>query len=775
MNSKPLLETLFAALLFCCSSSVFSQSTSSWHNDLDGGIRAQIEFAQTHVIGARRDIFDPLLVPHREALVIFKPSPLVVLVSASMVLELNGTEYVIPLAPPGQFPRNAVFDQSNTFSGKPIIGDYPKYRINAWTATIPYYLFEAGMNLKFFVNGKPDIVGVLDRSKMIFLTSESEGLVLMNIKGCVFRDRNTCRTDLEQFDMQKNPELATIAAREMFSELPVQKLVLGMGEGYWPYIIALGPDGKPHRYSLSDRDYHEWAVYGDQTLPAKVGMGNFWRAASDLGDKQPGKFVGITGQLLDAPDDVPVLPPDVGASCGGNSCNYPQTPVGFWHETGHALRLPHWTPPRYEKWAYRSYDMRFLPNYHPAPHDYGLNVDYLGYHYFGHVVGTLTEPEWPDSVASAPLVDEFELLRTSDPSATTDWRQYIAPYTHQQMLQVQQRFGSFPSDLQFAAIGDDHRPPRPEALHAKDRPGREPTALIDAGIDTDSHFLGELLNLIASGQAPLETGVPVQTLVVTMAAAVHDSEQVSQIYPPIVSNYGNVFQASSAGADTVEGQLAALDSPQAITLFKLQVNYADGSADMRTLYVGSLPSYRLLTAAINVPVSRRPVSAELFRFENSVDKRDLSNEAALPPPIRVGTESGYPVIIPQFLRSKATGNCLARTFSGLKQKACNAGDIEQQWGLTDVLTPGDVKFVLTGPSTAKCLDESLSMKLCSINDPRFQWSGRTDLAQPEYMLLQSTFDGLFITASTDGTVGSSAFSRNDDQNFLRTPLDNLSP
>ena len=276
-----------------------------YRNDLDGPIQGHVDFAQTHVIGAQRAIFDPLLVPDREVLVMFTPSPLQLTQSVSMILHTEDQEHVFAMAPPSLFPASATFDESNTFSGKPIVGEYPTFRDRAFTSTIPGYLFNRASSLKFFINGNSSMVGNLNRNKTLFLNNESEGLVLMNIKGCIFKTQSSCRTTLHQWDIQKNPELAKIAAREMFSELPVKQLVLGMGQSYWPYVIALGPDGKPHRYSTSDRDYHEWAEFGDKTLSAKVGMGNFWRAASDLGNKQPGKFVAISGQLLDAPEDIP--------------------------------------------------------------------------------------------------------------------------------------------------------------------------------------------------------------------------------------------------------------------------------------------------------------------------------------------------------------------------------------------------------------------------------------------------------------------------------------
>lgn len=859
-----------------------SAETASWQNDLDGFVQAQIRFAQTHVIDAPRKIFDPLLVPSREALVVFEPHTLAMIDSVNMIVQYNGNEIIIPMAPPAALPENAVFDQENVFSGRPIVGNFPRFTTRAFTVTLPPYLVLPGIELKFVVNNDPQKSGTLNKDKMVFLNNESEGLVLMNIKGCLFKPLTACRTTLDQWDMQKNPQLAKIAAREMFSELPVKQLILGMGESYWPYVIARGPDGRPHRYSTSDRNYREWATFGDKTLPAKLGMGNYWRAASALGDKRPGQFVAISGQLLDVPDDIPVLPPGVGASCGGNSCNYPHEPAGFWHETGHGLGLPHDTPPRYEGWAWRGYDLRFLPNTHPNPSAYGLGKDHLDYHYFGHVLGTLNEPAWPGSTASAPLIDEFEQLRREHPANTADWKHYIAPYTHQQMLRVQQRFGSFPEGLQYAKITDDHRQPpgpapTPESVKSL-------TTSIDTGI-ADVSDTGHLLNLIAPDEEPVEKGVAVHTLVLTMGDRSSDAEKITQIYPPIISNYGNVFAPSgtaspleapstSAFADariqsaktgkclsvmpggvgfefcldaaphqrwtTAGGErfrlrhaatLRCLDAnlqlqvcadqpaqtwglrrdmtnsdtihllqnvsngkfitpgpadaalmegvrgseqylyafnDNEISVHTLQVRYVDGSVDDWVVYPGAIPPGHVITAAINVPSSRKPVLATLSRNGQVIDSRMIAILPALPTPITVGGEAGYPVVIAQYLRSEATGKCLARTSRALTQQVCNAADVQQQWGVFDVLSVSSPAFILTGLNSTECLYTELEMTGCLINFKEAQWRARKDLAHPEMIMLQNGADGRFITAAPDGTVSAQGLTQGTDQNFRRT-------
>lgn len=866
----------------------YATTYASWHNDLEGFVQGKITFAQTHVTNATRKIFDPPLVPGREALVMFQPHPLARVSSASLRVRSAGRETVIAMTHPDHFPASRKYDQENVYSGKPIVGNYPKYE-SSFTATLPYDIVQSDMELTFVVNNDPQKSGTLPKSKMVFLNNESEGLVLMNIKGCLFRTQSLCRTTLDQYDMQKNPELAKIAAREMFSEMPVKQLVLGMGESYWPYVIARGPDGKPHRYSTTDRNYREWAAFGDLTLSAKLGMGNFWRAASDLGYKSPGKFVAISGQFLDVPDDTPSMPPGVAASCGGNSCNYPNYPAGFWHETGHGLGLSHVSPPRYEGWGWRSYDLSFLPNYHPAPQNYGLSTDHLGFNYFGNVVGRIPPPSWPEAVASAPLIDEFEELRRTNPVKTADWKHYLAPWTHQQMLIVQRRFGSLPAGLPYAGYDDDHRQPPgpPPTLGAKARSDDE--TQIDPGIVDAPEDHGILLELIPHGQQPILKGVPVHTLVVTMADRSHDAAGLSQIYPAILSNYGNVFapnqtlsatdEPSPAGfrdarlrsaktgkclsvinsraafeqchesvprqrwtqsgeplfrlmngatlacinkdlqlaqcsdqraltwnarkdlthSDTVirlqsnlDGRFITAGPDDSISMegirgdeqlffqsdryapdnnYVLEVQFLNASVSRWPLYPGPIPADGLLTAVVNVASSSQPRTARLLRNGVVINTRQLQ-DSNLPPPVTVGGAVGYPTIIPKLLKSQATGKCLIRRSDvRVDQVPCDPRDKDQQWGTAPVLSSAGQRVVITGSSTAFCLQWPTRLKRCEINSPDFQWVQRQDLSPAGTMLFQNGRDGTFITAAADGhSVNLQGLTYGADQQFRMVAL-----
>ncbi|KPX49415.1 Uncharacterized protein ALO68_03140 [Pseudomonas syringae pv. helianthi] len=765
-------------------------------NDLDlAPISGQVDFAQTHVISAQRNVFDPLLVPGRDLLVTFTPFSVLNYSAVSVLLRHQNFTHTIPMTSPQLFPQNAVYDERDTFSGNAIVGSYPTLGTRSFSATIPYGLITSETEFSFMVDNKPYLVGRLNPSKTVFLKSESDGLVLMNIKGCLFKEQSTCKTVLDQFDTENNPVLANVAAREMFSQLPVRQLVLGTGQGYWPYIVARGPDGKPHRYSTSDRNYHEWAEFGDKTLPAKVGMGDYWRAASNLGDKQPGQFVAISGQLLDVPDDIEAFPSGVQASCAGDSCNYPWRPLGFWHETGHALGLPHNTPPRYEQWAYRSYDLKFLPNYHPDPAGYGLEVDYLGYHYFGHVMGALGGPVWPGkpaATASAPRVDEFETLRNESPLIAAEWREAIVPFTHQQMLQIQQRFGSFPEGLQYAGLFDDHRPP-PQTVQTPDAPAvMAPSQVIDSGIDQVVHDRGTLLKLLQPGDKPLLKGVPVQTLVVTLADAQHDAEKITQIYPPIISNYGNVFAATAsysaaavkdfAGVLPVAGPPSSTEAPDAMNLsgspnnYVLNVHYADGSADGWAIYSGSIAAENVISATINISAQRKPVLVELSRGGVIIDKRRLDNDPLLTSSVVVGAEAGATFINPRFLRSRLNGLCVSRTSNNtLTQQTCNAGDVNQQWSMPPAPAASEIHFALTGPRYDDCLNSNLQMNICIKYLPFAQWSERPDPAHPGSILLYSVRSKGFMTIGPEGKIALQDYSNGPEQSFDIIGSQDLAP
>jgi hypothetical protein len=513
-----------------------TSTSTPLRNDLTGSLSGQVDFAQTHVVGATRRIFDPLLIPEREALVLF--SPMASLSGVSLIVELNGKRHEFDMEPPARLPGAARFDVENTFSGKIIEGEYSPYRTNTFSYRLPWNLFAPGAKLTF-AEKKGVRQGSLQADKLTFLEPESEGLVLMNIKACIFKDARQCDVTVDQFDAEDHPLASQIAARELFSILPVKRFRLGLGKLYWPRIVALGSDGKPHVYDSGNGK--EWAESGEErTLPAKLGAGHFWRSASNLGNKAVGRHVAITGTLLDAPDGMPVLPPGVGASCGGNNCNYPNRPAGFLHETGHGLGLPHDTPGRYEDWAYRSYDNRLLPNTHPDPKRDGLPVDHLGNHYFGHVVGSSSAPSWATGTASAPLIDDFESLRIWNGKEAAAWRNYIAPFSHQQTLRVQQRFGSIPQGIVYADLRDDHR----ARLRASSRnsvgSGSDEFASIDSLADAGSGA-PFMTSAPSSSDEPIATGVPVHTIVATFSDPSHNNDGVNQIYPAIITNYGNVF------------------------------------------------------------------------------------------------------------------------------------------------------------------------------------------------------------------------------------------
>lgn len=628
-------KTAFILLSLCAA----EPGLASVRNDLEGSLHGQVMFAQTHVVQAQRRLFDPFLVPHKPALIMFEPS--VSMANVELVVTLDDQAHTFRMNPPVDLPSPARFDQENTFSGRPIEGTYPPFRTSAFSVQVPWDLFVPRARIGFQSAGDPALSGTLPADRFLFMAPESEGLALVNIKGCIFKPRATCDVSLDQYDGEQHLALAKIAAREMLSELPVPRLSLGTGKAYWPTVVAIDPNGRPHVYDLTDAA--NWAEFGDKTLPAKLGMGSYWRAASGLGDKKPGQFVAISGQLLDAPAGIPLLPPGVGASCGGNSCNYPNRPVGYWHETGHGLGLPHDTPGRYEDWAYRAYDNVFLPNTHPDPARYGLAVDHLGWHYFGHVLGSLATGSWPAGTASAPLITEFETFREWNPEALA-WQHYIAPYTHQQTLRVQERFGTLP-DVAYASVGDDLRdPPAPPALSpgASDARALNPDPALGADERPATATTGTPLVPVVPSE-PVATGVPVHTLVATFSDPSHNLDGVNQLYPAILSNYGNVFP------------LQAPDTP------------VEPAPIPRTGVRESAPGVRFATAAMTCMDSRGDGI-----LQGSCDSPGSRFSATVVPPVSEEEEGFKPIV----LLERASGGCLSDTLVFI---ACDTANDRLRW------------------------------------------------------------------------------------------------
>ncbi|WP_413038407.1 hypothetical protein [Pseudomonas coronafaciens] len=108
--------------------------------------------------------------------------------------------------------------------------------------------------------------------------------------------------------------------------------------------------------------------------------------------------------------------------------------------------------------------------------------------------------------------------------------------------------------------------------------------------------------------------------------------------------------------------------------YTLRVQYANGLTDTWSLYSGNVDAGDVVSVAINVSSARKPVSAELRRNNLSLNKRMLDTQPELPPAIVVGAEAGYPVITPQYLRSRLNKLCLSRAATGLTQETCNVGD-----------------------------------------------------------------------------------------------------
>ena len=77
-------------------------------NDLQGPLAGQVDFAQTHVVAATRRIFDPLLVPDKSALVMFRPHAPITVVE--LAIEADGKRSTVVMSRLEALPVAATYD-----------------------------------------------------------------------------------------------------------------------------------------------------------------------------------------------------------------------------------------------------------------------------------------------------------------------------------------------------------------------------------------------------------------------------------------------------------------------------------------------------------------------------------------------------------------------------------------------------------------------------------------------------------------------------------------
>ena len=107
------------------------------------------------------------------------------------------------------------------------------------------------------------------------------------------------------------------------------------------------------------------------------------------------------------------------------------------------------------------------------------------------------------------------------------------------------------------------------------------------------------------GQAPVEVGVPTLTLLGTLAS----NSEACQTYPPTFTSAGNTFVSPNPFLS--ENLPSAYDN----AAHYIKVTFEDGSIELALIAVGHFVSSdtSLTFYAINVALSRRPVSVHLYR------------------------------------------------------------------------------------------------------------------------------------------------------------------
>lgn len=129
----------------------------------------------------------------------------------------------------------------------------------------------------------------------------------------------------------------------------------------------------------------------------------------------------------------------------------------------------------------------------------------------------------------------------------------------------------------------------------------------------------ELANKIGNYSDILKAGVPVITIVGTLA----QNGSASQIYPAFYSNYGNVFAEPSPTQ-------ANLDKSFNDSVYFIKINYKDNSVEYRLIRQSNIYDRNLLRIfSTNLDRSKHPMAVSLYKSQIGYPNIDITNAKLL--------------------------------------------------------------------------------------------------------------------------------------------------
>jgi hypothetical protein len=524
----------------------------------------QFSFAQTHVIDAEESRHAPPVISGRESLVIFSPDEsldedLDVRMSVWQGEELLGT---LPLRPPSAQPE--ILEQALT--EEPL----EPYSERGWSATLPWYWVAPDIKL---------LVGAVDSSGSGDLAIASHLLSELGAphRFTVTRSKIVLFGD-ELFDTSTVP--ASEVAVDYYGSLPVAELrwvdtsdwVLGemvvpTSNGY--EMVAsegerLSVTTESNRWSLIK---HQFAL---RMSAANTGRGLVLNDGWE-GDSSPYSFGTsvVMGWVVDDNGSASDID-DAGVAAGWTGWtamwNY-ECGNAFIHEVGHSATLAHFTTGTANSWGIADEYPNDGQNMssHPWGYDTGRRLFRTWYR---------VDPNGPVSGDDEGLNGKYDPMNGGEPSnSVTCFPQYTAVYAEQ----IQGWTESSPT----IAVVD---------------------GVAGSWLWNEDNQSYEEYEVDSSHQAVTLVDVPVVTLIGTISGF---DEDARQIYPPIFSNSGNVFELPDPEDQDLDNEFEG-------ARWFVEVEYDDGDLERALIAVGEVAETDMKLFSLNLSGDRLPVTASLL-------------------------------------------------------------------------------------------------------------------------------------------------------------------
>ena len=648
----------------------------------------RFELGQTHVVAGTESRLAPPIVAERETLVLFAPDVPIADDGDLRISIWEGDTLLgtLDMAPPGSPPE--ILENGLTSD------TLDPYSTTAWTAIVPWTLVQEGHVLRV---GQDQDGELATADHVLTGLGAPHVLTLSRAKMVLFGDGDE--------------DTQTLAGPTLLGDLhaSVPGAVLRLVD-YTPWrldeIVINTADG-PRRVSSEEErlsltiESDRWSLLKHQFALrhslANTGRGMVLTGASE-GDSSPysygtsvvmGWVRDTAGNLVDINDS-----PYAAGWTGWSALWQGECGNATIHELGHSFTLAHFTSGTAASWG--------IDDEYPED---GVNLES---HPWGWSSTTRQLRTWYRVDSNGAVLDGGVPVGKHDPmnggesaNALTCFPQYTSVYAKyvqdwQQRSPTLLDLGGVPGVYTWDAPTASYQPVEATAPHA------EPTAV----------------------------DVPVVLVVGTLGS----NPEANQVYPPLFSAMGNVFDLAAPDDGDLDG---VFDDAR----YFVDVHHRDGSSERALIAQGPLTDTVLHLFSFTVDASRYPIQVDLYRADTGYPDVDIAGATLLHSRAIVVPDAGLPVPLQAGRGQLANGaldltrlctegvDCAGRAVDSVWRDATQVRHFAASDGTTaapDVcLEPGDVT-VLTVP----VLDDSGTPASLVVHAQRVLRAGGQEVAVP---------------------------------------------